>query len=149
MRHRAQEGRAKRQGNASGEARGGARSDASGGTRVEASGEAKGGTRGEARGESQGDASGEAKGEARSDAGGEGGGRRAGATPSRRHDQSEPEFLHQVGETLRTLRARRGMTRKALAAQAHVSERYIAQMETGAGNASLLVARALATALGA
>lgn len=67
---------------------------------------------------------------------------------SRRQEQAEPEFLHQVGETLRTLRARRGMTRRALAAQSRVSERYIAQMEAGTGNASLLVARALATALG-
>jgi XRE family aerobic/anaerobic benzoate catabolism transcriptional regulator len=67
---------------------------------------------------------------------------------SRRQEAAEPEFLQQVGETLRTLRARRGMTRRALAAQSRVSERYIAQMEAGSGNASLLVARALATALG-
>jgi XRE family transcriptional regulator, aerobic/anaerobic benzoate catabolism transcriptional regulator len=67
---------------------------------------------------------------------------------TRRHQHAEPEFLHQLGETLRTLRARRGMTRKALAEQSGVSERYIAQMEAGSGNASLLVARALATALG-
>jgi XRE family transcriptional regulator, aerobic/anaerobic benzoate catabolism transcriptional regulator len=67
---------------------------------------------------------------------------------TRRHEAAEPEFLHHVGETLRTLRARRGMTRKALAAQSGVSERYIAQMEVGSGNASLLVAHALATALG-
>jgi transcriptional regulator with XRE-family HTH domain len=67
---------------------------------------------------------------------------------SRRQEAAEPEFLLQVGETLRTLRARRGMTRRALAAQSRVSERYIAQMEAGSGNASLLVARALATALG-
>ncbi len=67
---------------------------------------------------------------------------------TRRQDGAEPAFLHQVGETLRTLRARRGMTRKALAAQSHVSERYIAQMEAGSGNASLLVARALAQSLG-
>ena len=66
----------------------------------------------------------------------------------RRQEGAEPAFLHQVGETLRTLRTRRGMTRKALATRAHVSERYIAQMEAGAGNASLLVARALAQALG-
>ncbi len=67
---------------------------------------------------------------------------------TRRHAAAEPEFLRHVGETLRTLRARRGMTRKALAAQSGVSERYIAQMEVGSGNASLLVAHALATALG-
>jgi XRE family transcriptional regulator, aerobic/anaerobic benzoate catabolism transcriptional regulator len=67
---------------------------------------------------------------------------------TRRHEPAEPEFLHHVGETLRTLRARRGMTRRALAAQSGVSERYIAQMEAGSGNASLLVARALAAALG-
>lgn len=67
---------------------------------------------------------------------------------TRRQDGAEPAFLRQVGETLRTLRARRGMTRKALAAHSHVSERYIAQMEAGAGNASLLIARALAQALG-
>ena len=67
---------------------------------------------------------------------------------ARRQEAPDQDYLREVGDTLRTLRARRGMTRRALAAQSLVSERYIAQMEAGSGNASLLVARALATALG-
>jgi XRE family aerobic/anaerobic benzoate catabolism transcriptional regulator len=56
-------------------------------------------------------------------------------------------FLERVGARLRTLRAERGMTRRALARQAGVSERYIAQTEAGTGNMSILLLRAIAQAL--
>jgi XRE family aerobic/anaerobic benzoate catabolism transcriptional regulator len=60
----------------------------------------------------------------------------------------DERFLHVIGERLRTLRARRGMTRRALSAGAAVSERYIAQLESGAGNISILLLRRVAQALG-
>lgn len=56
-------------------------------------------------------------------------------------------FLHAVGDRLRLLRARRGMTRKILSRSSGVSERYIAQLESGQGNISIRLLRALARAL--
>jgi XRE family aerobic/anaerobic benzoate catabolism transcriptional regulator len=57
-------------------------------------------------------------------------------------------FLNALGERVRTLRARRGMTRRLLAQHSGVSERYIAQLEGGAGNVSVLLLREIARALG-
>src|SRR6266700_3799914 len=57
-------------------------------------------------------------------------------------------FLMAVGETIRTARARRGMTRRMLATEAGVSERHLANLESGLGNASILVLRQVAQALG-
>jgi XRE family aerobic/anaerobic benzoate catabolism transcriptional regulator len=48
-------------------------------------------------------------------------------------------FLIALGERVRTLRARRRMTRKALARATGVSERHLANLEYGVGNASILV----------
>jgi XRE family transcriptional regulator, aerobic/anaerobic benzoate catabolism transcriptional regulator len=56
-------------------------------------------------------------------------------------------FLHALGQRLRLMRARRGMTRRILAAQSGVSERYPSAMEAGTGNGSILLLRALAGAL--
>ncbi len=56
-------------------------------------------------------------------------------------------FLVALGKRVAGLRARRGMTRKALAATADVSERHLANMEYGVGNASVLVLQQVATAL--
>jgi XRE family aerobic/anaerobic benzoate catabolism transcriptional regulator len=56
-------------------------------------------------------------------------------------------FLAALGERVRQLRARRGMTRRILARDSGVSERYLAQLEGGQGNASLLILRQLAAAL--
>ena len=64
------------------------------------------------------------------------------------HDVSAKHpFLVGLGERVRALRARRGMTRKALAASADVSERHLANLEYGVGNASVLVLLQVATAL--
>jgi XRE family aerobic/anaerobic benzoate catabolism transcriptional regulator len=52
-----------------------------------------------------------------------------------------------LGERARALRARRGLTRKAVAESADISERYLANLEYGLGNASLLVLQQLAGAL--
>ncbi len=48
-------------------------------------------------------------------------------------------FLAALGDRVRALRARRGMTRKATALAADVSERHLANLEYGVGNASILV----------
>src|SRR6185295_12417989 len=55
-------------------------------------------------------------------------------------------LLTDIGALVRSERAKRGMTRRALAAQCQTSERYLAQIETGAGNPSVLVLDAIARA---
>jgi XRE family aerobic/anaerobic benzoate catabolism transcriptional regulator len=63
-------------------------------------------------------------------------------------DSSRAEaFAAAVGRLLRSERAKRGMTRRQLAEQSGTSERYLAQIESGAGNPSVLVLRAIADAL--
>ena len=52
-----------------------------------------------------------------------------------------------MGQRLRLLRARRGMTRRILAQRSGVSERYISAVESGTGNGSILLLRALCAAL--
>src|SRR5512132_610954 len=52
-----------------------------------------------------------------------------------------------LGERVRDLRAIRGMSRKMLAHDAGVSERFLADLETGVGNASILLLNRLAQAL--
>jgi len=61
---------------------------------------------------------------------------------------AEEAYLKHVGERVRLGRARRGMSRKSLSQASGVSERYLAELERGAGNASLLVLRQIAEALG-
>jgi XRE family aerobic/anaerobic benzoate catabolism transcriptional regulator len=56
-------------------------------------------------------------------------------------------LLIALGERVRALRARRGITRKALARTADVSERHLANLEYGVGNASFLVLTQVAQAL--
>lgn len=56
-------------------------------------------------------------------------------------------FLSAVGERVRNARARRGMSRKILARDSGVSERYLAQLESGAGNISILLLRQIARAM--
>jgi len=60
----------------------------------------------------------------------------------------EAEFLSRVGERVKNARAQRGMTRKLLARDSKVSERHLAELESGRGNFSLLLLRQVATALG-
>jgi XRE family transcriptional regulator, aerobic/anaerobic benzoate catabolism transcriptional regulator len=61
-------------------------------------------------------------------------------------DEKNP-FLVSLGDRVRALRARRGMTRKAVALAADVSERHLANLEYGVGNASILVLLQVAHAL--
>ena len=56
-------------------------------------------------------------------------------------------FLVALGERVRGLRSRRGMTRKAVSVAANVSERHLANLEYGEGNASILVLLQVAGAL--
>ena len=56
-------------------------------------------------------------------------------------------FLVNVGEQVRSIRSRRGMTRKQLAHAADISERHLASLEYGVGNASLLLLLQVAAAL--
>jgi XRE family transcriptional regulator, aerobic/anaerobic benzoate catabolism transcriptional regulator len=56
-------------------------------------------------------------------------------------------FLVALGERVRTLRSRRGMTRKAAAQAADVSERHLANLEYGEGNVSILLLLQVAQAL--
>ena len=61
-------------------------------------------------------------------------------------DEKNP-FLVALGERVRSLRSRRGMTRKATALAADVSERHLANLEYGVGNASILVLLQVSQAL--
>ena len=70
--------------------------------------------------------------------------------PTRAGQPSSPPdsvYLHLLGDNIRALRARRRVTRKTLAQQSGVSERFLAQLEGGTGNASVLVLRRIAQAL--
>ncbi|HET8727487.1 MAG TPA: helix-turn-helix transcriptional regulator [Alphaproteobacteria bacterium] len=66
----------------------------------------------------------------------------------RRENGSDAEYLRMLGERVRQARARRGMTRKILARDSGVSERYLAQLETGQGNISIILLRQIAHAMG-
>ncbi len=57
------------------------------------------------------------------------------------------DLLEPLGRKVRVLRAGRGMTRKMLAADSGVSERYLAQLEQGKGNISISLLQRVATAL--
>jgi XRE family aerobic/anaerobic benzoate catabolism transcriptional regulator len=56
-------------------------------------------------------------------------------------------FLEALGERVRNLRSRQGMTRRAVALAAEVSERHLANLEYGTGNVSVLVLLQVAQAL--
>ena len=62
---------------------------------------------------------------------------------------SETGFLEQLGQRVRTMRALRGMSRKVLAKVSGISERYIAQLESGKGNVSIVLLRRVSNAIGA
>jgi XRE family transcriptional regulator, aerobic/anaerobic benzoate catabolism transcriptional regulator len=62
-------------------------------------------------------------------------------------DADKNPALVALGERVRALRSRRGMTRKALALAADVSERHLANLEYGIGNASFLVLMQVSQAL--
>lgn len=62
-------------------------------------------------------------------------------------EERRSPFLVALGERVRTLRSRQGMTRRAVAVAAQVSERHLANLEYGTGNVSVLVLLQVAQAL--
>jgi len=82
-----------------------------------------------------------------------GGKRGTPATEEVENEGAEPEraerdpFIAAMGERVRMLRARRGMTRKALAGETGLSERHLANLESGMGNPSVQVLRQIAATL--
>jgi XRE family aerobic/anaerobic benzoate catabolism transcriptional regulator len=62
-------------------------------------------------------------------------------------DAASRSFAAEVGRLVRKSRARRGVTRRQLAVESGISERYLAQIEAGQGNPSVIVLRAVAQAL--
>ncbi|MCR6478828.1 helix-turn-helix transcriptional regulator [Variovorax sp. ZS18.2.2] len=61
--------------------------------------------------------------------------------------EAKNPLLAALGDRVRNLRAQRGLTRKAVAISADVSERHLANLEYGIGNASILVLQQVAGAL--
>ena len=61
--------------------------------------------------------------------------------------RAEREFLADVGRLVRLGRAKRGITRRKLAQDSGISERYLAQIEGGQGNPSVIVLKAIAEAI--
>lgn len=57
------------------------------------------------------------------------------------------QFAADVGRLVRLARARRGVTRRQLASDSGISERYLAQIEAGQGNPSVIVLRTIAHAM--
>ena len=66
-------------------------------------------------------------------------------------DKHDPDssFLQELGQRVRTLRGLAGMSRKVLAKVSGISERYIAQLESGKGNVSIVLLRRVSNAMGA
>ena len=58
------------------------------------------------------------------------------------------DLLTSLGKRVRELRSRRGMTRKQMSQEADVSERHLAQLESGEGNISVVLLQRIAGALG-
>ncbi len=56
------------------------------------------------------------------------------------------QFAADVGKLVRRGRAKRGITRRQLAGDSGISERYLAQIESGQGNPSVIVLKAIADA---
>jgi XRE family aerobic/anaerobic benzoate catabolism transcriptional regulator len=64
-----------------------------------------------------------------------------------RDEAAEAAFLARLGERVRAWRQEHGLARKALALASGVSERYLAQLEAGHGNISVLLLRKVAQAM--
>lgn len=71
------------------------------------------------------------------------------AEPAAALSAGDARFLADLGRRVRELRERRGLSRKLLARESRVSLRYLAQLETGNGNISVMLLRRVASALAA
>jgi XRE family aerobic/anaerobic benzoate catabolism transcriptional regulator len=71
----------------------------------------------------------------------------AGAVPRGGFPYPESEFLRQLGERVRNMRILQDMSRRELSRRSGVSERYIAQIEKGEGNVSIVLLLRIAHAV--
>jgi len=71
------------------------------------------------------------------------------ARPDNASTADDSTYPQQLGARVRDARSRLGLSRKSLAAKSGVSERYLAQLEGGQGNISILLLRQVAAALDA
>ena len=69
-------------------------------------------------------------------------------TKRRSPGPQDAAYLRGLAGKIRAARAQRGMTRNTLAADSGVSLRFLAQLESGQGNPSILVLRRIAAAMG-
>lgn len=69
---------------------------------------------------------------------------RAATAASPSESAANAAFAADVGRLVRRGRARRGITRRQLAIESGISERYLAQIEGGAGNPSVIVLKTIA-----
>jgi XRE family aerobic/anaerobic benzoate catabolism transcriptional regulator len=67
---------------------------------------------------------------------------------SRTADAAAATYLKGLGERIRAGRAQHGMVRHSLAKHSGVSQRFLAQLEAGEGNPSIIVLRQVAHAIG-
>ena len=67
--------------------------------------------------------------------------------PESAFPSSENEFLSELGRRVRAMRAMREMSRRELARRARISERYIARIEAGKGNVSIVLLLRIAHAV--
>jgi DNA-binding XRE family transcriptional regulator len=71
----------------------------------------------------------------------------AQAMPPEALPYSESEFLSLLGDRVRAMRLLRDISRRELARRSRVSERYIAQIEAGKGNVSIVLLLRIAHAI--
>ncbi|MBT6429712.1 MAG: helix-turn-helix transcriptional regulator [Rhodospirillaceae bacterium] len=69
------------------------------------------------------------------------------ATEQTEKTDGDSRYLVLLGGRVRAARSRRGMTRKILSAESGVSERYLAQLESGRGNISIILLRQIAASM--
>lgn len=72
----------------------------------------------------------------------------AEAAPGAAHFDAEARFVADLGLRIRRLRERRGISRRRVADESRISERYLAQIESGNGNVSIVLLRRVANTLG-
>ncbi|WP_404367339.1 helix-turn-helix transcriptional regulator [Marinobacter sp.] len=70
-----------------------------------------------------------------------------GSTKNRKGAAAQ-DYTAEIGERVRAIRARRGMPRKELSNQSGISERYLAEVESGKANISIVLLQGLAAAMG-
>jgi XRE family aerobic/anaerobic benzoate catabolism transcriptional regulator len=71
----------------------------------------------------------------------------AQALPPMRDPNRASEFLSLLGDRVREMRSLCGMSRKELARLSCISERYVAQIEAGKGNVSIVLLLRIAYAI--